>query len=77
VVARALTAGAVWRSSPAGFQDEAEHLPAYLSGDRAEVLQTFPELLYFRDVVFLFKAGPRCTGACRPERAHACARSCS
>lgn len=38
---------------PRGAQDD---LPAYLSGENPLVLDNFPELGFFRDIVYLFKA---------------------
>ncbi|PRP79727.1 hypothetical protein PROFUN_12661 [Planoprotostelium fungivorum] len=32
-----------------------ENLPLYLSGEQSEILYNYPELLYYRDIVFLFK----------------------
>lgn len=36
-----------------GFPSES--LPLYLTGDKTEVLYNYPELGYFRDIVFMFK----------------------
>ena len=32
-----------------------DNLPLYISGDKTEVLYNYPELRFFRDIVFMFK----------------------
>ena len=43
------------------------NMPAYLSGEKREVLLNYPELLYYRDVVFMFKFMMTPTNAALPE----------
>ena len=42
-------------------------MPAYLSGEKREVLLNYPELVYYRDVVFMFKFMMTPTNSALPE----------
>ena len=43
------------------------NMPAYLSGEKREILLNYPELVYYRDVVFMFKFMMTPTNAALPE----------
>ena len=43
------------------------NMPAYLSGEKREVLLNYPELVYYRDVVFMFKFLMTPTNSALPE----------
>ena len=38
-----------------GFPSTQENLPAYLSGEAVELIEFYPELAYYRDIIFYFK----------------------
>jgi hypothetical protein len=48
-----------------------DDLPSYLSGENTLILDNFPELGFFRDIVYLFKVGLLSPVAIIPRRPHA------
>ena len=49
-----------------GFSERDDYLPMYLSGELTEMLDFFPEMEYYRDIIFTFKFMMAPTGEAFP-----------